>query len=95
MLTKFLAHVIHGRGSVLLWRPSDILCTSGCMDDVIFVHNVHACIAIRKARALKVTRQMAAQGAESAVYYCVVVDLLRPCSRLNVCYFRHYRMLRI
>jgi len=28
----------YGRGSVLLWRRSDMLCTSGFMDDVIFVH---------------------------------------------------------
>jgi len=27
-----------GRGSVLLWRRSDTLCTSGFMDDVIFAH---------------------------------------------------------
>jgi len=31
-------HVIYGRGSVLLWRRSDTLCTSGFMDDVIFAH---------------------------------------------------------
>ena len=31
---------MHGRGSVLLWRHSDILCTriSCFMDDVIFAH---------------------------------------------------------
>jgi len=29
---------VHGRGSVLLWRRSDTLCTSGFMDDVIFAH---------------------------------------------------------
>jgi len=32
------AHVTHGRGSVLLWRSSDTLCTYGSMDDVIFAH---------------------------------------------------------
>ena len=31
-------HVIYGHGSVLLWRRSDMLCTSGFMDDVIFAH---------------------------------------------------------
>jgi len=31
-------HVTYGRGSVLLWRCSDKLCTSGYMDDVIFAH---------------------------------------------------------
>jgi len=30
--------VTHGRGSVLLWRRSDMLRTSGFMDDVISVH---------------------------------------------------------
>jgi len=29
-------HVTYGRGSVLLWRRSDTLCTSCFMDDVIF-----------------------------------------------------------
>jgi len=28
----------YGRGSVLLWRRSDMLCTSGFMDDFIFAH---------------------------------------------------------
>ena len=32
----FFEHVIHGRGSVLLWRRGDMLCTSGFMDDVVF-----------------------------------------------------------
>jgi len=32
------AHVTYGRGSVLLWWCSDMLCTSGFMDDVIFAH---------------------------------------------------------
>ena len=32
-------HVTYGRGSVLLWRRSDTLCTSGFMDDVMFAHN--------------------------------------------------------
>ena len=38
IFTKFFASVTHGRGSVLLWRRNDTLCTSGCMDDVIFAH---------------------------------------------------------
>ena len=32
----FFMHVTYGRGSVLLWRRSDMLCTYGFMDDVIF-----------------------------------------------------------
>ena len=31
--------VAHVRGSVLLWRLCDTLCTSGFMDDVIYAHN--------------------------------------------------------
>ena len=38
---QFSAHVpcTHDRGSVLLWRRCDKLCTSGFTDDVIFAHN--------------------------------------------------------
>jgi len=32
-------HATYGRGSVLLWRPCDTLCTSGFVDDVTFAHN--------------------------------------------------------
>ena len=38
MFTKFFMHVTYGRGSVLLWRRCDTLCTSGFVDDVILVH---------------------------------------------------------
>jgi len=38
IFTKSFVHVIYGRGSVLLWRRSDTLCTSGFMDDVMFAH---------------------------------------------------------
>jgi len=31
----FFVHVTYGRGSVLVWRRSDTLCTSGIIDDVI------------------------------------------------------------
>ena len=34
--TKFSVHVDCGRGSVLLWRRFDTLCTSGFVNDVIF-----------------------------------------------------------
>jgi len=42
-------HVLDGRGSVLLWRRSDTLCTFGFMDNVIFAH---------KPRLLDVTAQL-------------------------------------
>ena len=31
-------HVTYGRGSVLQWRHSDMLCPSSFMDDVMFAH---------------------------------------------------------
>jgi len=37
-LHQFFVHITYGLGSVLLWRLSDMLCTSGFMDDVIFAH---------------------------------------------------------
>jgi len=49
MFTKFFVLVTYGRGSVLLWRRSDMLCTSGFMDDVIFA---------RKPRLLDVAAQL-------------------------------------
>jgi len=39
IFANFFVHVTYGRGSVLLWRRSDTLCTSGFMDDVIFANN--------------------------------------------------------
>ena len=40
IFTKLFVHVTCGRGSVLLWRRIDVLCTStsGFMDDVILAH---------------------------------------------------------
>jgi len=31
-------YVTYGRGSILIWRRSDMLCSSGFMDDAMFVH---------------------------------------------------------
>ena len=39
IFTKFSAQIACGRGSVLLWRRCDALCTSGFMDDVAFGRN--------------------------------------------------------
>jgi len=49
IFTKFFVHVTCGRGSILLWWRSDMLCTSSFMDDVIFV---------RKPRLLDVAIQL-------------------------------------
>ena len=37
--TKFSVHIASGRGSVLLWRRCDKICTSGFADDVVFSNN--------------------------------------------------------
>ena len=50
---KFFLRVTYGRGSVLLRRRSDTLCTSGFMDDVIFVIFVHKPMLIDVAAQLK------------------------------------------
>jgi len=42
-------HVTYGRGSVLLWRRNDMLCTSGFMDNIIFA---------QKPRLLDVAAQL-------------------------------------
>jgi len=38
IFTNFFVRLTYGRGSVRLWRRSDMLCTYGFMDDVIFAH---------------------------------------------------------
>ena len=38
IFAKIVVRVTYGRRSVLLWRRSDMLRTSGFMDDVIFAH---------------------------------------------------------
>jgi len=38
IFARFFVHVTYACDSVLLWRRSDTLCTSGFMDDVIFPH---------------------------------------------------------
>ena len=48
-LHQFFVRLIYGRGSVHLWRRSDMSCTSGFVDDVIFAH---------KSRLLDVAAQL-------------------------------------
>ena len=60
-------HVIHGGGSVLLWRRSDTLCSSGLMDDVIFAH---------KTRLLDVAAQLKRSAhAASGLAICAVIPV--------------------
>ena len=51
----------YGRGSVLLGRRGDMLCTSGLMDDVMLARNGEAW-ATRKLRILRVTHQQRIGG---------------------------------
>jgi len=39
IFTKFCMQLCCDRGSVVLWRPCDMLCISGFMDDVMFGRN--------------------------------------------------------
>jgi len=58
-------HVTYGRGSVLLWWRSDMLCTSGFMDDVIFAH---------KLRLLDVAAQLKPYSLERRSSYLYTVS---------------------
>ena len=49
IFTNVFVHVTCGRCSFLLWLRSDVLCTSGFMDDVIYAH---------KSRLLDVAAQL-------------------------------------
>jgi len=66
---KCSVHVNCGRGSVLVWRQYNTLCTSGFVDDVIFSHNgPHG--------AWHCTRRAAANSKQSYisnVFYFVVI----------------------
>ena len=65
-LHQIFVHVIYGRGSVVLLRRSDMLCTSGFMDDVMFAH---------KPRLLDVAAQLkrSAHAALSLAISCAVI----------------------
>ena len=64
----FLCVLILGRGSVLPWRRSDTLCTSGFTDDVIFAH---------KPRLLDVAAQLkrSAYAALGLAVNCAVIPV--------------------
>ena len=49
IFTKIFVHVTYGRGSVLRWWRSDMLCTTSFTDDVMFTH---------KPRLLNVATQL-------------------------------------
>ena len=71
IFTKIFMHVTYGRGSVHLWWRSDMLCTSGSMNDVIFAH---------KPRLLDAAAQLkrsahAALGLAISCAYCAVISV--------------------
>jgi len=59
----FSVHVTYACGSVLLWRRSNMLCTSGFMDDVMFAH---------KPRLLDVAAQLK-RSAQTALDLAITV----------------------
>jgi len=56
-LPQFFVLVTYGRVSVLLWRRSDMLCTSGFMDDIIFAQ-AEAARRRRQAEVLRLARSL-------------------------------------
>ena len=65
-LHQFFVHVTNGRGSVLLWRRSDTLCTSGFTDDVIFAH---------KPRLLDVAAQQCTRSLGLGYKRCAIIPV--------------------
>jgi len=57
--------VIYGRGSILLWRRCDTLCTSGFMDDVTSAHNGRK-YTTRQRRTVVVIQQVWQRGFNAA-----------------------------
>ena len=59
----FCARYLYGRGSVVLWRRCDTLCTSGLMDDVILAHKPRQLnVAVQLMEAQPTCSIGAAQG---------------------------------
>ena len=59
--------VTNGRGSVLLWRRCDTLCTSGFMDDVTIGHNgPRAGVSIPLQRVTSLRRRVQANAAAAS-----------------------------
>jgi len=85
IFTTFLMRVTYGRGSVLLWRRSDMSCTSCFMDDVMFAH---------KPRLLDVAAQLK-RGAHAALG--LAINHAQKCQlqangRTGLLYFRRLKI---
>jgi len=74
IFTKFVTQIPWGRGSVLLWRRCDMICTSAFMDNVTFGHSGPYCDAWLAALRY---------GAKSDVYECLVVHMTTTNSLLT------------
>jgi len=70
--TTFSVRVIYGRGSDLLWRQCNKLCTSGFVDNVIFSHNGANGPESTMTRMFRPFHQLAAPEAKSAVSDCML-----------------------
>jgi len=64
--TKVSIHVTCGSGSVLLLQQCNMLCTSGCVNDVIFVHNQR-----RKGDAMLKETHRSPAGSTRAKSWCL------------------------
>ena len=82
-----VVHVARGRGSVLLWRRCDTLCTSGFVNDVMFSHSGLYCASFvfLNARA-----QKAKTTAMIPTKFCSTINTIKYSSRVvhrsEVCY---------
>jgi len=86
--TKVFMHVACGRGSVLLWRRCEILCTSGFTNDVLFSYHMFfipqdqwtessttLCLNVRRLQCLVEFVRMRRRGrTKSAIYDCLVIQ---------------------
>jgi len=75
---KFSAHVTRGRGSVLVGRQFNTLCTSGFVDDVMFSHRGASHRRMRTSvkltpRCRVCRRSKLDTGEKSANYDCFVI----------------------
>ena len=79
--TRFSVNAACGRGSILIWRQCDMLCTSGFVDDVMLSHNREN--RPNRRRCFRPNRHVAAPGAKlvpiftarryaSTVYYMLL-----------------------
>ena len=64
-LHQFFMLVIYGRGLVFLWQHSNILCTSGFMDDVVIAHKPRLIdVAAQLKRSAHAALGLALNGAQ-------------------------------